>query len=139
MRFVKNNSVMKSSIIVAALAFLLTMSGCFGGLSHIGISLNCTNRPSPVSKPSFLYATAVNDISSFSLGSSGVPTSLGNQSGPNQTEGIVVDPSNRFLYVSDFLNGSIDAFTINASSGALASYGISILRWSCPWHWRHYG
>jgi len=118
MRFVKNNSVMKSSIIVATLAFLLTMSGCFG--SHFGGgSLSCTNCPPPPPKPSFLYATAVNDISSFSLGSSGVPTSLGNQSGPNQTEGIVVDPSNRFLYVSDFLNGSLDAFTINASSGAL--------------------
>ena len=93
MTFVKNNSVMKSSIIVATLAFLLTMSGCFGSHSGGG-SLSCTNCPPPVPKPSFLFATAVNDISSFSLSSSGVPTSL---SGPNQTEGIVVDPSNRFL------------------------------------------
>src|SRR5260370_1297283 len=119
MTFVKNNSVMKSSIIVATLAFLLTMSGCFGSHSGGG-SLSCTNCPPPAHKPSFLFATAVNDISSFSFSSSGVPTSLGNQSGPNQTEGIVVDPSNKFLYVSDFLNGSVDAFTINASSGALA-------------------
>ncbi len=43
MRFVKNNSVMKSSIIVATLAFLLTMSGCFG--SHFeGIVVDPSNR-----------------------------------------------------------------------------------------------
>lgn len=93
---------------------LLGLPGCG---SSSGSCHNCSPPP-PVSS-SFLYATAPNDLSSFSLGSSGAPTSLASQPGPNQTEGIVADPSGKFLYVSDFLNGAIDAFSITASNGAL--------------------
>jgi 6-phosphogluconolactonase (cycloisomerase 2 family) len=67
----------------------------------------------------FLYVTALDDVSGFKLGTSGAPTSVQNQSGPNQSIGIVADPSAKFLYVSDFGNAGIQAFTINASTGLL--------------------
>jgi len=44
---------------------------------------------------------------------------LTSQAGPNDSTGIVVDASSKFLYVSDFGNGEIDGFTISASNGAL--------------------
>ncbi|SRR6266536_3254890 len=67
----------------------------------------------------FLFACLIGDecyhpnISSFNLATSGVPTSFQNQSGPNQSIGVVADPSAKFLYVSDFENSAVQAFTIN--------------------------
>jgi 6-phosphogluconolactonase len=68
----------------------------------------------------FLYATALNQISSFSFSAVGVPTSLGSQAGPNSSLGIVADASGKYLYVSDFANG-IDGFAINSTSGGLTA------------------
>jgi 6-phosphogluconolactonase len=65
----------------------------------------------------FVYATELNDISSFSLSAVGIPTLLGNRAGPNSSEGIVVDASGKYLYASDFANSNVDAFAINASGG----------------------
>jgi 6-phosphogluconolactonase len=70
-----------------------------------------------VAPTEFVYATELNDISSFSLSAVGIPTLLENQSGPNSSEGIVVDSSGKYLYVSDFANSNVDAFAINVSGG----------------------
>ncbi len=67
----------------------------------------------------FLYSTAPNDISSLSVNTAGVPKSIQNQSGPSSSLGIVVDPTGKFLYVSDFANGNVEAFTINPAGGLL--------------------
>src|SRR6266849_8204343 len=94
-------------------SFLAFLSGC-GSSTPKSCLGTCTLQPTE-----FLYAPGGNGISSFTLSTAGVPTPLGNQAAPNESEGIVVDPSAKFLYVSDFANGSVDAFTINATSGGL--------------------
>jgi 6-phosphogluconolactonase (cycloisomerase 2 family) len=79
----------------------------------------CQDATCVPSATEFLYVTALDDVSGFKLGTSGAPTSVQNQSGPNQSIGIVADPSAKFLYVSDFENAGIQAFAINASTGLL--------------------
>jgi DNA-binding beta-propeller fold protein YncE len=79
---------------------------------------NCTTPPLE-----FLYATELNDISSFSLSTAGTPTSTGNQAGPNSSQNIVADPSGKYLYVSDPANGNVDAFAIGAGGGLTAVQG----------------
>jgi len=76
---------------------------------------NCTN-PGAFS---YLYAAVADHISSFRLGTDGAPTPLAIQAGPNDSTGLVADSSGKFLYVSDFSSGEIDAFTISKSTGAL--------------------
>lgn len=95
------------------LATLVGLAGC--GKSGFDTLHNCGT----CTAHTFLFATAANGISSFELTASGAATSLGSQSGPNQSEGIVADSFGSFLYVSDFLNGTIDGFTIDPRSGAL--------------------
>lgn len=92
--------------------------GCGGGNS--GCVSNCV----PPQKPEFLYAGSLNQIQIFSVnattGALGSPTVI---AGPNVLNGIVATPSAEFLYVSDFLADAIDAFSINASTGALTPVG----------------
>lgn len=98
------------------LFFLLAVLGGCGGKSGTKACFgSCGAGPGE-----FLYATDLNDISSFSLSAGGTPTLLGSQSGPNSTLGIVADPSGKYLYVSDFANGNVDAFAISASGGLTA-------------------
>jgi len=79
----------------------------------------------------FLYGTA-NGISSFGLSATGVPTSLQSLAGPNSSLGILVDPSARFLYVSDFANASVDAFAIASNGGLSAVAGSPFSAGSPP-------
>ena len=73
--------------------------------------------PSP---STFLYMTALDNISGFKPASSGtLGTSFQNLSGPNSSLGVVADPSGKFLYVSDFDNSTVLAFAINHSTGTL--------------------
>jgi len=73
--------------------------------------------PSP---STFLYLTALDDISGFKLTTSGSPgTAFQNLSGPNSSLGIAADPSAKFLYISDFENSTIQAYSINQSNGVL--------------------
>ena len=67
----------------------------------------------------YLYVTALDDISGFTIGASGAPASPRHQAGPNQSIGIVADPSGKYLYVSDFENSTIQAYSINQTTGAM--------------------
>ena len=97
---------------VILFSFLLAVLGGCGTSSGTKLCSGTCTAPTE-----FVYATELNDISSFSLSAVGIPTLLGNQSGPNSSQGILVDPSEKYLYVSDFANSNVDAFAINASGG----------------------
>jgi len=97
---------------VILFSFLLAVLGGCGTSSGTKLCSGTCTAPTE-----FVYATEPNDISSFSLSAVGIPTLLGNQSGPNSSQGILVDPSEKYLYVSDFANSSVDAFAINPSGG----------------------
>ena len=99
--------------ITALLATLAVLPGC--GTSGSDTVHNCGT----CTAPTFLFATVANGISSYKVATTGALTSLGSRSGPNQTEGIIADSAGSFLYVSDFLNGTIEGFTIDSKSGAL--------------------
>ncbi len=109
------SAYVKQCLLAAISAAIGVWIGCGGGSSPRPCQ-GATCVPSPAE---FLYFTALDDISGATLGSSGVPTSFQDQSGPNQSIGIVADQSAKFLYVSDFQNASVHAFTIDGSSGLL--------------------
>ncbi len=74
----------------------------------------------------FLYATDLtnNDVAGFTTNSDGTLSVIANSPFPTSIEpaNVVVDPSNQFVYVSDFgsgVLGGVSAFTLNSSSGAL--------------------
>ena len=98
----------------AAFATWLGLTGCGSFFSQTHNCTTCT-------VPTFLFASQSRTISGFTLSSSGAPSLVGSQTGPNSTEGIVVDKSASFLFVSDFQNGTVDAFTINSTSGSLSA------------------
>jgi len=99
-------------VVVAVLSAIGLLPACG---SKNQIACDCINPGAP----SYLYAAVANSILSFRLGTDGVPTALASQAGPNDSGGLVADSSSKFLYVSDFSNGEVDAFTINKSTGAL--------------------
>jgi 6-phosphogluconolactonase (cycloisomerase 2 family) len=99
---------------VAAVAALLGLTACGSFFSQFHGCTTCT-------VPTFLFASQSNAVSGFTLSPSGVPSLAGSQTGPNSTEGMVVDKSASFLFVSDFQNGTVDAFTINSTSGSLSA------------------
>jgi 6-phosphogluconolactonase len=74
--------------------------------------------------PVFLYAVnySSNDISIFSIGSTGALTAAGKRSslgtGPFA---IAIDPWSRFAFVANRDSGTVAAFTINRSTGALSA------------------
>ena len=90
--------------------------GCGGGRSpHPCQGATCVPAAS-----TFLYVAALDDVSSIRIGAGGTPTSFQNQAGPNQSVGMLADASGKFLYVSDFENSAVQAFSINPSSGLLS-------------------
>src|SRR6266851_717857 len=105
----------KQVLIAVVSATMCVWTACGGGSTPDP----CQGATCVPSATEFLYVTALDNVSGFKLGTSGAPTSFQNQSGPNQSIGIVADSSAKFLYLSDFENGGIQAFTINPSSGAL--------------------
>jgi hypothetical protein len=112
----RNITSLKSKFI--ALALLAPVSGLTGcGKSGFDTVHNCGN----CTGQTFLFATdtAPNAILSYTVAASGAPAKLGTQSRPNQSLGLVADSPGSFLYVSDFQNSAVDAFTINSTSGAL--------------------
>lgn len=103
--------------LLAICASLISLASC-ASKQQIGCG-ECTNPGIAY----FLYATGTNDLSTFSFlkGAEGAPSASLGQSGPNQPTGIAADASGKFLYVSDFTNDAVEAFTINGSNGVLTS------------------
>lgn len=122
------SSFAKVVIAAVSIAMCICWTGCGGG-----------SRPHPCqgatcvpSAGKFLYITALDDVSMFRVGAGGIPTGSQNQSGPNQSIGVAADPLGKFLYVSDFENATIVAFTINRSSGLLTPIGSPVSAGSPP-------
>lgn len=113
---------LKRSVAMAlALPLSLGLVAC-GGTGSIPIlppAACVTNCPPP---PEFLYATGSDAILAFkidpSTGALGSPLAM---SGPNQSVGMVATITLGRLYVSDFLNDTIDGFSINSSTGGLTA------------------
>lgn len=112
----------KPATIVVALALLLSLPGCGGSSSSTSSSggqQGCTTNCPP---NQFLFATGRDQIMSFKIdGTSGALGAASIITGPNQSLGIFSTPTTEQLYVSDFLNDSVEAFTINPSTGALTT------------------
>jgi 6-phosphogluconolactonase len=100
-------------VIVAVLSTISFLPACG---SKNQVACDCINPGAS----SYLYASVADSTVSFKLESNGVPTVFASQAGPNDSGGILVDSSSKFLYISDFSNGEIDAFTINKSTGTLS-------------------
>jgi len=108
----------------SATGTLVTISGSpfAGGSGPRGIALHPSGK--------FLYTAnrSSNDVSGYAIDTDSgaltpvpgspfaIPPEGDSQPGPQQ---LTVDPTGRFLYVSDHLTGDISGFTINASTGAL--------------------
>jgi 6-phosphogluconolactonase len=104
---------------VATLVISLGLAGCSGSYSHTPPP-GCGNNCPP--SPEFLYATSPDHILAFTIdqstGALGSPSAI---AGPNQSTGMVSTVTLGHLYVSDFLNDTVDGFSVNATSGALTA------------------
>ena len=112
--------VSKALTMATALAFQLIMLGCGSGSSPLsGGQQGCTNNCPP---NNFLFAAGRDQIMSFKINSTtGALGPATITAGPNQSLGIFSTPTTGFLYVSDFQNDTVWAFTINPSTGALTA------------------
>ena len=106
-------------------AIALSLSGCMGKGS---ISMSCLGPCTSPPATEFLYATSADHISAFSInlstGALGTPLTM---PGPNQSTGMVASNTLGHLYVTDFLNDAVDAFSINSGSGGLIAISGSTL------------
>jgi len=107
--------------ILPLFALLLGLAACSAGPS--GLQVFCTaNCTPPPPAPEYLFATSADHILVFTVDpSSGSLTTATSASGPNQSMGMAAS-ANGQLYVSDFLNDTVDGFTIG-STGALTAIG----------------
>jgi 6-phosphogluconolactonase len=104
-----------SFTLVCGLAVLLTLGGCGG-------SSNPTPPTPPTSSSDFVFESNNNQVSIFQVDStSGSVTATPNPvPGPSLSGGLALTSTN-FLYVADSGNNAVDAFTVNPSTGALAT------------------
>jgi 6-phosphogluconolactonase (cycloisomerase 2 family) len=105
----------------AVLAILLSLAGCMTGPGNISIlPPGCTaNCPPP---PAFLYATSTDHIVAFTINqSTGALSAPLTMPGPNQSIGLTASVTLGHLYVSDFLNDTVDGFSINSATGGLTA------------------
>lgn len=109
----------KLLIVLLTLPSVLGLAGC-NPLK--GLTLLCsTNCPPILPAPEFLYATSTNHVLTFTIDeSSGALSVPVTAAGPNQSTGMAASMNGQ-LYVSDFLNDTVDGFSINLSSGALTA------------------
>ena len=102
--------------IAAALAISLGLAGCFGSSGNGSFGVLPPTPP----EHQFLYATSPDQILAFkidpSTGALGAPLAT---PGPNQSLGLTATVTLGHLYISDFLNDTVDGFSINSTTGAL--------------------
>jgi 6-phosphogluconolactonase len=104
--------------LIAALTSLLILADCMGNNNIKILPPGCGNNCPSISE--FLYATSPDHVLGFTIDqSTGALSAPSVVAGPNQSTGISGTISLGHLYVSDFLNDSLDGFSINSSTGAL--------------------
>ncbi|HEY3785829.1 MAG TPA: beta-propeller fold lactonase family protein [Steroidobacteraceae bacterium] len=76
----------------------------------------------------YVYTTnnITGNVSAFSYDSSGNVTALAPGNAGHGTVGIAMDPAGKFLYVTNFDDGTLSGFSINAQTGALTSLGADV-------------
>lgn len=109
---------------VATSVFLLGLVGCMGSQKACQIvplapcTSNCPPPPTPAAE--FLYATSNGHILAFTINqTSGALSAPLVATGPNESTGMAALAPD-FLYVSDFLNDTVDGFSIDSTSGGLS-------------------
>jgi len=115
--------VKKSLMAVVALALLLSLAGCMGkflsGLTLGGPGECSTNCPPT---PAFLYASSPDHVSALSINqTTGALGPALEMAGPNQSTGMTAPVSLGRLYVSDFVNDTVQGFSINSNTGGLTA------------------
>ncbi len=99
----------------------LLLFGC-GGSSDNNSNPQSANNPQPTSE--FLYSTGLSGIMAFPVNPSTRALGSGTQAASGFTSigflaNMVSDPAGKFLFVCSLGNSSIEAFSINATTGAL--------------------
>ncbi|HUS12242.1 MAG TPA: beta-propeller fold lactonase family protein [Pyrinomonadaceae bacterium] len=102
----------------AATGALTPMPGSF----LAGTNPNCI-AVHPSSKFAYVSNQASQDISSFTIGTTGALTSTGRTFAGIPVFGITVDPSGRFAYAP---SGGILEYTIDATTGALTAMAVGV-------------
>jgi 6-phosphogluconolactonase (cycloisomerase 2 family) len=76
----------------------------------------------------YVYTTdqVANSVSVFSYDSQGVVTALTPAAAGHGTMGIAMDPAGKFLYVTNFADGTLSAYAIDAQTGELTSLGPDV-------------
>lgn len=107
-------------IVLAAAAFIISCSiGIGPGPCPLaaGPGSNCCNGNIACVVPEFLYATALNQVLSFSVNSgTGVPAMQGSVAFPNDSGSVLAAMGTNFVYVSDSPGNKVYGFTSNAGN-----------------------
>ena len=80
----------------------------------------------------FLYTAdnALNRVSAFAYDATGNLTELTQQGSPyfagSQPEGIAIDPTGKYLYLTNYGDGTVSAFAIDPASGGLTAIGSAV-------------
>ena len=114
----KTKECLKRAVaMVLALPLSLGLACGKSGLGNGPLVPTCDNCPAP---PEFLYATSPGAIVGFkidqSTGALGSPLTM---AGPSQSLGMAAAITFGRLYVSDFVNNTLQGFSINSSTGGL--------------------
>ena len=114
----KTKECLKRAVaMVLALPLSLGLACGKSGLGNGPLVPTCDNCPAP---PEFLYATSPGAIVGFkidqSTGALGSPLTI---AGPSQSLGMAAAITFGRLYVSDFVNNTLQGFSINSSTGGL--------------------
>jgi 6-phosphogluconolactonase (cycloisomerase 2 family) len=119
-----------SFYIPTILLFTIFLAGCSGGSSTppcTGASCPCSgsNCP-PVTGSDFLFEANGSGISGFQVDAVAgtVTATLPNATGPVLPSGVVLT-SNNFLYVGDYTNNQVYAYSVNTTTGALTAVANS--------------
>jgi len=111
--------VRQTVTILIIVAIALSFAGCSGSFFNPPPP-GCGNNCPPT--PEFLYAASPDQILSFeinqSTGALGAPLAT---PGPNQSIGLTATITLGHLYISDFLNDTVNGFSINSSTGGLTA------------------
>lgn len=126
----------------------LTQIDCGGGVGCYGANFATGSSPFPVTvDPSGKFAYVVNngsnDISAYAINASSgalVRVNCGGGAGCNGANfaaatnpyGIAIDPTGRFVYITNTNTDSVSIYTINTSNGALTTISTGVVAGTFP-------